>query len=89
MSVTCSLPVVKGDLLSLDDVSDGKHAESREVGIEAVDPHVEDGQVGVAAVVDEVRHVAVERRVHRVLVVVHAQIVVQVKQVRPTFGICE
>ncbi len=42
----------------------GKEAELRQVGVQAVDVHVEDVQVGVTAVVDEVAQVPVVRRVH-------------------------
>jgi hypothetical protein len=42
----------------------GKEAELRQVGVQAVDVHVEDVQVGVTAVVDEVAQVPVIRRVH-------------------------
>ena len=55
---------------------------------QAVDPDVVDGQVGVAAVVDEVRHVAVVSRVHRVEVAL-AEVEVQVEQVRLAVGIVD
>ncbi len=42
----------------------GKEAELRQVGVKAVDVHIEDVQVGVTAVVDEVAQVPVVRRVH-------------------------
>ena len=62
--------VIKSDLFAPRNVSCRKEAEPGQVGVEAVDPDVEDGQVGFARVVDEVSHVAEQGRVHCVRVVV-------------------
>jgi hypothetical protein len=42
----------------------GKEAELGQVGIQAVDVHIEDVQVGVTAVVDEVAQVTIVGSIH-------------------------
>lgn len=66
VGVPCGLTIVKGDLLPPLDLPLGEQAEAGHVGIQAVDIHIEDVQVGITAVVDEVAKVAIEGCVHRV-----------------------
>ncbi len=74
------LLIVECQLLSLGDVPIGEEADARQVWVQAVDPHVEDCQIGVARVVDEVGDVAEVGGVDGVRVVL-ALVVVQVEQV--------
>ena len=47
--VPCGLPIVKGDLLPPLDLPLGEEAEAGHVGVEAINVHVENVQVGITA----------------------------------------
>ena len=81
------LLVIKRHRLALDDVPPGEETEPRQVGVQAIDPHVEDGEIGVARVVDEVGHVAVEGGVHGVGVALGASVEVEVEEVGAALGV--
>ena len=80
------LRVVEGDLLPLFYVPPGEETDHGELRVQAVDPHVEDAEVGVTAMVYEVGGVAVEEGVDRVRVLVTG-VEVEVKEVGAAFGV--
>ena len=84
--ITGLLFVVECNLLAPGDVPGRVEAEPGQVGVQAVDPDVEDVEVRLAGVVDEVGHVAEQSRVHGVGVVV-PEVEVEVEEIRLAFGV--
>ena len=81
------LAIVKGELFPLLDLPLGKHGQLGHVGVQVVDEHAVDAQIGVAAMVDKVRKIAVEGSINCVNRFIFPGIKVEVEQVRPSLGI--
>jgi hypothetical protein len=75
--LSSALAIIEGELLPFDNVPQSKEAESGQVGIETIDPDVEDGEVRVARVIDEMSHVAVVGGVHSVGIILAVEIQVE------------
>ena len=85
-NLTCTLSVVKRQLFSLDNVTQCKHAKFGHIGVQAVDPNVENGQVGVTRVIDEMGNVAIISSIDGINIFIPT-IEIQVKQVSSSLGI--